>query len=132
MSGYKKLHVDIWAPKAAKIKFTVEAVAGGNYKDGNKVDLVKGWNAFDFVVAEWPGNYDFKNVKCFVWEQYQDPTEASFEGNPFAFANIYFYEKESQDIDNIYDAEKAVKVLRDGQIYIIRGDKVYTVMGQLK
>ena len=38
----------------------------------------------------------------------------------------------TEDIDNIYDAEKAVKVLRDGQIYIIRGDKVYTIMGQLK
>lgn len=35
----------------------------------------------------------------------------------------------TEDIDNIYDAEKAVKVLRDGQIYIIRGDKVYTIMG---
>ena len=125
MSGYKKLHVDIWAPKAAKIKFTVEAVNGGNYKDGNLVDLAKGWNAFDFVVAEWPGNYDFKNVKCFVFEQY------SIEHNPFGFANIYFYDKEAQGLENIDASTKAVKVLYNGQIYIIRNGKQYTITGAL-
>ena len=129
LSGYKKLHVDIWAPKAAKVKFTVEAVAGGNYKDGNKVDLVKGWNAFDFVVAEWPGNYDFKNVKCFVWEQYQTPAEESFEHNPFAFANIYFYEKDAQAIDNTLAGEKAVKTIVNGQLLIIKNGKTFNVLG---
>lgn len=133
MSGYKKLHVDIWAPKAAKIKFVVEAVAGGNYKDGQMVDLAKGWNAFDFVVAEWPGNYDFKNAKCFVFEQYKTPGEGeesqSFEGNPFAFANIYFYDKEGQGLEDLMVEGKAVKVMYNGQIIILKNGKQYTIMG---
>lgn len=90
-SAYEYLHIDMWAPEAAKIKFVAEAVASGNYKDGHLVDLAQGWNSFDFAIAEWTGNYDFTNLKCFVFEQYQTPENASFEGNPFAFANIYFW-----------------------------------------
>ena len=33
--------------------------------------------------------------------------------------------------DNIESDAKAVKVLKDGQIYILRGEKVYTIQGQL-
>lgn len=35
------------------------------------------------------------------------------------------------DIDNVHADAKAVKVLRDGQILILRGDKVYTITGQV-
>ena len=90
-SAYQNVHVDFWAPVAAKIKFTAEAVAGGNYKDGVVVNLKKGWNSVDIALADWTGAYDFSNLKCFVLEQYQTPAGESFEGNPFAFANIYFW-----------------------------------------
>ena len=90
-SAYQKVHVDMWAPAAAKFKFTAEAISGGNYKNGNVVELKKGWNSFDFALAEWPENYDFKNFKCFTLEQYQTPEGESFEHNPFAIANIYFW-----------------------------------------
>ncbi len=130
LSGYKKLHVDFWAPAAAKIKFTAEAVAGGNYKDGVVLDLAEGWTSWDIEIATWPGLYDFANLKCLVLEQYQTPEGASFEGNPFAVANIYFYEKKAEGFENIDASVKAVKVLQNGQIFILRGDKVYTVTGQ--
>ena len=130
LSGYKKLHVDFWAPAAAKIKFTAEAVAGGNYKDGVVLDLAEGWTSWDIEIATWPGQYDFANLKCLVLEQYQTPEGESFEGNPFAVANIYFYEKKAEGFENIDASVKAVKVLQNGQIFILRGDKVYTVTGQ--
>ncbi len=38
--------------------------------------------------------------------------------------------KESQDIDQIGQAQKASKILRDGQIYLLRGEKIYTLQGQ--
>ena len=36
-----------------------------------------------------------------------------------------------EPIENVYiEGDKPVKVLHDGQIYILRGEKVYTVTGQ--
>jgi len=127
-SAYGNVHVDMWAPAAAKIKFTVEAIAGGNYKDGVVFDLVQGWNSFDVALAQWPGNYDFKNMKCFVLEQYQTPEGESFEGNPFAIANIYFW-NESTAVENVAADTKTVKVVRDGQVLFIRGNKTFNALG---
>lgn len=127
-SAYKNVHVDMWAPAAAKIKFTAEAITGGNYKDGMVADLVAGWNSFDFAIAQWPGNYNFANMKCFVLEQYQTPTGESFEGNPFAIANIYFW-NEPTSVENVAAETKAVKVVRDGQVMILRNGVEYNLLG---
>ena len=130
-SAYKNLHVDLWAPLPAKIKFTAEAVAGGNYKEGQVVEMQQGWNNVDFVVAEWPGNYDFKNLKCFVFEQYQTLAGESFEGNPFAFANIYFYGKEEQGVENTAADAKVVKMIENGQLIIIKNGVRYNAQGAI-
>ena len=130
-SAYKNLHVDLWAPLPAKIKFTAEAVAGGNYKEGQVVEMQQGWNSMDFVVAEWPGNYDFANLKCFVFEQYQTLAGESFEGNPFAFANIYFYGKEEQGVENTAADAKVVKMIENGQLIIIKNGVRYNAQGAI-
>ena len=127
-SAYEKLHFDMWAPTTASIQFAAEAVAGGNYKDGPIVNLVQGWNYFDVALADWPENYDFKNVKCFVLQQYKTPEGASFEGNPFAIANIYFWKKATA-VENASVEAKAVKVVRDGQVMIIKNGKAYNALG---
>ena len=128
-SNYKTIHIDMWAPLPATIKFTAEAVAGGNYKDGVVLSLGQGWNNFDIEVANWPDGYDFSNLKCFVFENYQNQAGESFEGNPFAFANLYFFGKKSQGIENTTDGVKAVKVIRDGQVLILKGDKTFNLLG---
>lgn len=130
-SAYKNLHVDLWAPLPAKIKFTAEAVAGGNYKEGQVVEMQQGWNSMDFVVAEWPGNYDFKNLKCFVFENYKTLEDESFEGNPFAFANIYFYGKEEQGVENTAVDAKAVKMIENGQLIILKNGVRYNAQGAI-
>ena len=127
-SAYEKIHVDMWAPAAAKIKFTAEAVAGGNYKDGQVLDLSEGWNSFDIAVADWAGGYDFTNLKCFVLENYQTPEGASFEGNAFAIANVYFWKKVSA-VDNVAVDTQAVKILRNGQVLILRNGTEYNLLG---
>jgi hypothetical protein len=53
----------------------------------------------------------------------------SFEGNPFAFANIYFYGKEEQGVENVNDVVKAVKMIENGQVIIIKNGVKYNVMG---
>lgn len=127
-SAYEQIHVDMWAPAAAKIKFTAEAVAGGNYKDGQVLDLSEGWNSFDIAVADWAGGYDFTNLKCFVLEQYQTPEGASFEGNAFAIANVYFWKKVSA-VDNVNVDTQAVKLIRNGQVLILRNGTEYNLLG---
>ena len=88
-SAFKNLHVDIWAPAAAKIKLQAEAVA--NYKDGVVIELQEGWNSVNIALEAWPGGYDFKNLKCFAVDGYKTPADESFEGNPLAIANLYFF-----------------------------------------
>ncbi len=127
-SAYENIHVDMWAPAAAKIKFTAEAVAGGNYKDGQVLDLSEGWNSFDIAVADWAGGYDFTNLKCFVLENYQTPEGASFEGNAFAVANVYFWKKVSA-VDNVNVDTQAVKFIRNGQVLILRNGTEYNLLG---
>lgn len=42
-----------------------------------------------------------------------------------------FTTKAPQGIEDIHvDTSKDIKVLNDGQIYILRGDKTYTITGQ--
>ena len=124
-SAYKNIHVDLWAPVPATIKFTAEAVAGGNYKDGQIVEMQQGWNSYDIAVADWAGNYDFTNLKCFVFENY------SIEGQPFAFANLYFYDKEEQGVENTAVDAKVVKMIENGQLIIIKNGVRYNAQGAI-
>ena len=41
------------------------------------------------------------------------------------------FKKKQQGLDELNAEGKVVKIVRDGQIYILRGDKVYTTQGQL-
>ncbi len=54
-----------------------------------------------------------------------------YQGGEGWFANcIYVVPTSHTDIDNVNAAVEAVKILRDGQILIIKGEKMYNVMGQ--
>ncbi len=92
-SGYKKLHFDVWAPEACRISLTVETEAG--VKHHCPFGLNAGWNTIDADPAWWDKEgdaYDWKDVKFLIFDQYKTADDAaSFDGNPFAFANIYFW-----------------------------------------
>ena len=88
LSGYEKLHFDLWVPEAAHVKFTIEALNG--YKKPVDFNLNQGWNTIDADTAWW-GPYDWKDLKCVIFEGYTKDGTQSFEGNPFAFANVYFW-----------------------------------------
>ena len=92
-SGYKRLHFEVWAPEACSISLTVETEA--SVKHHCPFTLNAGWNTIDADPAWWDKEgaaYDWKDVKFLIFEEYKtaDGTE-SLEGNPFAFANIYFW-----------------------------------------
>ena len=42
-----------------------------------------------------------------------------------------YFKKKTQGLDDIDASERAVKVLINGEIYILRGDRIYTVQGQI-
>lgn len=136
MSAYKKLHADLWAPAASTIRLGIEALGvndgGSGFKSGVVCTLAEGWNSIDIEFSQVPdlANYSFTDVKYIFFEWYKTPEGESFENNPFGFANIYFYDKKAEGFENIDASMKAVKVLQNGQIFILRGDKVYTVTGQ--
>ena len=44
---------------------------------------------------------------------------------------IYVAPNSGEGVDNVEAAVKAVKMLRDGQVVIVRGEHIYTIMGQM-
>ena len=56
---------------------------------------------------------------------------SSANGALYCKSIVVKYDDTTTAIDNTDASVKAVKVLREGQIFIIRGEKVYTVQGQL-
>ncbi len=92
-SGYKKLHFDAWVPDTVIISLTVETSVQG-VKHHCWFTLNKGWNTVDCELGWWDKEgaaYDWKDVKYFIFDQYMTRDSVSYEGNPFAFANIYFW-----------------------------------------
>ena len=92
LSGYAKMHFDLWVPFAAKMKVTFEAKSG--WKNGVVFNLNEGWNTIDAEPAWWNTDsttYDWTDVKYIAFEGYQKPDSTSAEGNPFALANVYFW-----------------------------------------
>ena len=91
-SGYEKFHFDVWVPFASIIKVTFEAQSG--WKKGITFNLNEGWNTIDADPVWWnidSTTYDWTDVKYIAFEGYLMPDSTSAEGNPFAFANIYFW-----------------------------------------
>ena len=55
---------------------------------------------------------------------------AAANGQPEVFKLIGEFHDYTSGFDNIDASEKAVKLIQNGQVVILRGDKVYTIMGQ--
>ena len=61
--------------------------------------------------------------QCYYGSEQTFTTQGTYEGDDSEA--IWEIQSDPQD------AVKAQKVLRDGQIYILRGDKIYTITGQV-
>lgn len=97
VSEFNNLHVDIWVPADAQAKITFEAQSGP--KPSVVVELAAGWNSIDKALTEW--DYDFKDMKYFIFEGYQTPAGENFEDNPFAFANVYFWKEDKRELAKV-------------------------------
>ena len=91
-SAFKHLHFDVWVPDTVWISLTVETATGAKHHCPFRVNA--GWNTIDADPAWWDKEgaaYDWKDVKFIIFDQYMGLDSTSYEGNPFAFANIYFW-----------------------------------------
>lgn len=125
-SGYKRLHFEVWAPEACSISLTVETETG--VKHYCPFTLNAGWNTIDADPAWWDKEgaaYDWKDVKFLIFDQYKtaDGSE-SFEGNPFAFANIYFWNDPAPS--NIPAEAPAAPVMAEEKVIALFSTKYQT------
>ena len=100
LSAYNKVHFSVWAPDSASIQLTIET--SSTWKKGVPFALKKGWNTFDADLSKWnteETSYDWKDVKYVFFDTYTTDGTTSFEGNPFAFANVYFWKDSVIPVD---------------------------------
>ncbi len=101
-----------------------------NLAEGDEIKVVEVEN--DAIKTWFPnegGNYIVDQNHTGATTMYFRPNYNGEEG--WFAACIYVVPTSHTDIDNVNAAVEAVKILRDGQLLIIKGEKTYTIMGQL-
>lgn len=100
-----------------------------NLAVGDEIKVVEVEN--DAIKTWFPnegGNYVIDDHHNGATTMYFRP---DYQGGEDWFAGcIYVVPTSHTDIDNVNAAVEAVKIIRDGQLFIIKGEKMYNVMGQ--
>lgn len=127
---YDMMHADVYVTVDSKLKFTFEANAG-RWKNGASVDLVANqWNSVTLDLLNAPyDTYDFTDLRYMILEGFKNSDGSSAEHTPLAIANVYFYSSMDQSIDKVDAGKTATKVLRDGQLIIIKNGVEYNAVG---
>ena len=117
---------------------------GQNLGGGQKVRYVQ-WGSNVYVVANFDENDQSTTLPSGTWYDYFAGGTKSgsitlkagelkiFTGSQVSLPEINLDLESLLPIENVLTDEmpKATKILRDGQVLILRGDKVYTITGQL-
>lgn len=126
--------VNDWTP-AAQYLFAENTEAAGEYMlsvnltEGDSIKVVYVEN--DAIKTWYPGgdNYVVDANHVGTTTMYFRP---NYDGNEGWFARcIFIAPTGTVDVQNVATDTKAVKVLREGQVVIIRGEHIYTIMGQM-
>ena len=130
--------VDAWSviDLSAEKLFAANPETEGEYSllftlaEGDEIKVV---SVEDDAIVTW---YPAEGTNYTVDANHAGATTVYFRpdyqgGDDWYEACLYVAPTGTVDIDNTQVDVKAVKVLRDGQIYIIKGDKMYNVIGTL-
>ena len=126
--------VNDWTP-AAQYLFAENTETAGEYMlsvnltQGDSIKVVYVEN--DAIKTWYPGgdNYAVDANHVGTTTMYFRP---NYDGNEGWFAGcIFIAPTGTVDVQNVATDTKAVKVLREGQVVIIRGEHIYTIMGQM-
>ena len=102
--------------------------------DENIEIYYNGGESTQVPVATWEENGTLSGTLRAKWTYYTQYSNDQWElipANGFVWTSLEYTEPTTTGFDNLESDVKTVKVLRDGQIYILRGEKVYTIQGQL-
>jgi len=82
------------------------------------------------AISEWEANGSVSGVIRAQWTTYNSVWQLK-PASTWSWTDLEYKDPTATGVDNTDASVKAVKVLREGQIFILRGEKVYTVQGQL-
>jgi len=92
----------------------------------------KGKNSNGYNLYQVGGNCYLTdgNEIDFTYQDIVYPFTATYNNDAWEYSELTLTDN-LEPINNVQIEEKTTKILRDGQIYILRGDKTYTLQGQV-
>ncbi len=123
LAGYKKLHFDMYVAEAGTVKFTPiwKTSSGTGTEALHTYTLAAGWNAVDIDLTTDFAGIDLAGIYQIKWDKM--PKTCYID-------NVYFYKDKTTAIDAATTEVRAEKVLRNGQVMILRNGTLYTTQGQ--
>ena len=127
-SSMEKLHFDIWIENSASLRIVPicrnDADDGNEPEVGQTVSLTgQQWNSIDLELST-----DYATVEN--WKHVYQMKIADAPSLTFWIGNAYFYKDTATDIENTEAGVKAVKMIENGQLVIIKNGVKYNVAGQ--
>lgn len=119
------VHLDIFAPELTGISFT--PISPGKEKPTAQTLTAGQWTSLNIALTVYESaGIEWNNV-------YQCKFDAPVgDGKVLFIDNVYFYKAdENTALDNTVEANVATKVLRNGQLFIIRDGQIYTIQGTI-
>ena len=118
MTKYPKIHMDIYVAEDGTIGFT--PIWGSEAE--KSYTLKAGWNALDLDLAtEFPG-INLANIYQIKWGTM--PATCYID-------NVYFYGSSTTATDNVTIKNRAMKVVENGQLFIIRNGVKFDITGRV-
>ncbi len=118
------LHLDIYSTSMTSIKVTPISPGPGHEQVIEKSLTSGEWTSLDIALSEYAAaNIEWNNVFQFKFD--------GGNGGDFFVDNVYFYKNVGQgtSVVNNEIGEKAIKMIENGQLIIIRDGKRYNVTG---
>ena len=118
MTAYPKLHMDIYVAEAGAVEFT--PIWGSEAL--KKYTLQAGWNAIDIELATDFVGINLANIYQLKWANMPEICYID---------NVYFYKSNATAVDNVAVDTRAMKVIENGQLIIIRNGVKYDATGKM-
>lgn len=123
VSAYNKFHIDIYALAEGSLQIT--PISAGPKEKLQTLTLKEGWNQIDMDCATFEG-VEFDKVIQIKFAEGGNAT--------YFIDNVYFYKASISDPTNVENNTidmQSQKIIRNGQLIIIRGGVSYDLMGRV-